>query len=137
MNLAPPEARLLTEDLTGEGRGVQKTAKIEIRVSPIERRAIELAAEENRNTLSQYVRRAALAQAEAAPFLKPDEIDSLDQLREQLRRAGINLNTLLRDLQAFDLKRHRELPEPEDFAAVHRELNDVLGQVREMLGSRI
>ncbi|MEQ9244689.1 MAG: hypothetical protein RLO21_01765, partial [Nitratireductor sp.] len=61
----------------------------------------------------------------------------LDQLREQLRRAGINLNTLLRELQAFNRGSSRRAPTEEHFSEVNAELEVVLGQVRAVLQTKI
>lgn len=58
---------------------------------------IEAAASARRMRPSTYMRVAVLAAAQSQPLLTEAELTALVGIREQLRLAGQNLNTLLRD----------------------------------------
>src|SRR3546814_3251469 len=87
-----------------------KTDRIGLRLSPDQKDKLRQAAERERLSVTGYIVAAATTVADREPFLTPEEIDALDQLREQLRRAGVNLNTLLRELQAFNVGSARRPP---------------------------
>ncbi|WP_162175182.1 plasmid mobilization protein [Fodinicurvata fenggangensis] len=112
---------------------MNKTAKIELRVTPAERHILEGAAAENGNTLSNYVRRAALDQAQARPFFRPDEIEALDQVREQIRRAGVNLNILLRDMAAYESGRHKDAPDFTELPSIKTDFKAATTRLRQLL----
>ncbi len=114
-----------------------RTEKIELRVTADQKAALKAAADREHLTLSGFVLAACETATNRAPFLAPEEIDCLDQLREQLRRAGVNLNTLLRDLQAYELGSVKWKPEPETFTGVKGELDDVLAQIRGLLQTKV
>lgn len=114
-----------------------RTHKIEVRVTADQKAALRHAAERERLSISGFMMAAASSASGRQPFLTPEEIDALDQLREQLRRAGINLNTLLRELQAFNLGSSRRPPDGQGFAEVKTELEVVLGQVRALLQTKV
>ncbi len=71
------------------------------------------------------------------PFLSREEIDALHLSREQLRRAGINLNTLLREPQTFNRGSSRRWPTEEHFAEVKAELEAALDQMRALLQTKV
>ena len=109
-----------------------QTEKVEVRIEPTKKRIWEAAAARNGIRLSAFVRRAADAAALGAPFLSRQEIDSLDELRDQVRRVGVNLNALLRLLYIYEDGGGR-LPDHElvtailaDLQAVQREVTDFL-----------
>jgi len=114
-----------------------KTDRIGLRLTTDQKDKLRQAAERERLSVTGYIVAAATTAADREPFLTPEEIDALDQLREQLRRAGVNLNTLLRELQAFNVGSSRRPPVGEGFEEVRAELQVVLGQVRALLKTKV
>jgi uncharacterized protein (DUF1778 family) len=80
-----------------------QTSRFEVRLTPEQKEELKTAAAAERLTMSGYVLALVRSAVNRQPFLSREEIDALHLSREQLRRAGINLNTLLRELQAFNL----------------------------------
>jgi len=111
--------------------------RIEVRLSPEQKARLKEAADRERLTISGYIVAMTNAAVNRQPFLAPEEIDALDGQREQLRRAGINLNTLLRELQAFNVGSSRRPPTEDQFAEVKAELEVALGQVRAWLQTKV
>lgn len=111
--------------------------RIEVRLAPEQKARLKEAADRERLTISGFVVAATNAAMTRQPFLTREEINGLDQLREQLRRAGINLNTLLRELQAFNRGSSRRAPFDEHFGEVKADLDGALGQIRAWLQTKI
>ena len=64
-----------------------KTDHVQIRIDSPTKDIWKAAAARNRLTLSAYIERAVDSVAGGPAFLRPDEINALDQVREQLRRT--------------------------------------------------
>jgi hypothetical protein len=110
---------------------------VKLRVEPAERATWEAAAaRDGQPSLSAFVKKACRKAASGTPYLTPEEVDAYHHAAEQLRRAGINLNTLLRELHALELGRHKEPIEPERFADVHGDLEAAVAEIRRLLNTK-
>lgn len=109
------------------------TEILKIRVTPT-RKALWLAAAKRHDmpSLSAFLRMAADRAMNAQPVYHPAELQQLDQVREQLRAAGVNLNVLLRLLHSGeDMTSYRwRGPEPDE---VMRDLKEALTKIRAMI----
>ena len=114
-----------------------KTDHVQIRIDSPTKDIWKAAAARNRLTLSAYIERAVDSVAGGPAFLRPDEIDALDQVREQLRRTGINLNQLVRHLGAFIGDPRKPPPDMGQVEAIKAELETELAAIRKLLGTRI
>lgn len=122
--------------LARKGSPVSKSDVVRLRIAPTKKAVWQHAAGRNRLSLSAYLTAAGDAAANGPPFLSPAEIDALHGLNDQLRRAGVNLNTLLRELNAYQIGRAKHGPNAADFAQLRDELGEALGQVRTFLGTK-
>ena len=114
-----------------------QTSRFEVRLTPEQKIQLKAAAVAERLTMSGYVLALVRSAVNRQPFLSREEIDALHLSREQLRRAGINLNTLLRELQAFNRGSSRRWPSDDHFAEVKVELEAALDQVRALLQTKV
>jgi hypothetical protein len=78
------------------------TNRFNMRLLPAEAEKLAAGAVRFRTTESGFVRRAVSGALAERPLLTPTELDELEQLREQIRRVGVNLNTVLRNLHLYD-----------------------------------
>lgn len=88
------------------------------RVSVADKTRLQAGAEaDEARSLSAWILRAALAAADRTPLYTPDELATLRDLAEQLRRIGINLNQLVRALHTLEVGGNRgRLPDPAELA---------------------
>jgi len=86
-----------------------------------------------RVSLSGLVRRAVRSVATQRPVLTPLERDELHQLFEQLRRAGGNLNTLLRNLHLYGHNVQDRPPPVDELEATANALRAASADVYEFL----
>jgi uncharacterized protein (DUF1778 family) len=114
-----------------------QTSRFEVRLTPEQKTQLKATAAAERLTMSGYVMALVRSAVNRQPFLSREEIDALHLSREQLRRAGINLNTLLRELQAFNRGSSRRAPSDDHFAEVKAELEVALDQVRALLQTKV
>lgn len=114
-----------------------QTSRFEVRLTPEQKIQLKAAAVAERLTMSGYVLALVRSAVNRQPFLSREEIDALHLSREQLRRAGINLNTLLRELQAFNRGSSRRWPSEAHFGEVKADLDGALGQIRAWLQTKI
>ncbi|WP_227010592.1 plasmid mobilization protein [Pelagibius marinus] len=114
-----------------------QTSRFEVRLTPAQKDELKAAAAAERLTMSGYVLALIKSAVNRQPFLTREEINALDLNREQLRRAGINLNTLLRELQAYNRGSSRRAPTEEHFAEVKADLDAALGQIRAWLQTKV
>ncbi|MEQ9606098.1 MAG: DUF1778 domain-containing protein [Kiloniellaceae bacterium] len=112
-------------------------SKLEVRLTPEQKAELKAAAAAERLTMSGYVLALIRSSVNRQPFLSREEIDALHLSREQLRRAGINLNTLLRELQAFNRGSSNRAPSEVHFAEVKADLDAALDQVRALLQTKV
>lgn len=75
--------------------------RIIFRVADEDRAMIEALASTHRETISGLIRRALRSVRDQKPLLSPAELEALHQVREQIRRAGVNLTVLLRNLHLY------------------------------------
>lgn len=79
-------------------------------------------------SLTQFLLTGAYERLRRRPVLKPEEYEGLVELHEQLRRAGINLNSLLRKEILSEMSNRRR-PLKADFEALHEELDDAMQKI--------
>ncbi len=115
---------------------VVKSVGYRLRMDPVKKRIWEAAAAREGRALSEWLTRAGDTAQAARPYLTPEDIAVFDGLREQLRRAGVNLNVLLRSELAFENGRGRRPPEREQFEEVQRDLKEALSQILAMLQTK-
>lgn len=89
------------------------------------------AAEQGHSTLSQFVRSAVGAAICRQPYLSPDELDEIDRLREEVRRIGVNLNVMARELHAA-----RRQPEADALSALVEETGRASKELRAIIEAR-
>ena len=114
-----------------------QTSRFEVRLTTEQKEELKAAAASERLTMSGYMLALVRSAVNRQPFLSREEIDALHLSREQLRRAGINLNTLLRELQAFNRGSSRRWPSDDHFTEVKVELEEALEQVRALLQTKV
>jgi hypothetical protein len=93
-----------------------------LRVTPDEDAALEAAAERFQSTVSGVIRRAVQALMTQRPVLSAKEFDELYQAREQFRKAGYNLDSLLRQVYLHQNGVTTRGPEPDEFHLMLDEL---------------
>lgn len=98
--------------------------QLNMRLSADESARLDEGATRFRTTRSGFVRRAINAALLQRALLAPPELEQLDRLREQVRRAGVNLNVLLRNLHLYE-DGGMDSPPP------HDELKAAAGMLRE------
>ncbi len=109
------------------------TDNVLIRIQPEKKRVWKAFAAGQGLTLTELIIIAVEGVMTGRPYFRPEELDALDQLREQLRRAGINLNLLVRELTRFNAGSAKDLPEPRDFHVTREQLNEALGLILALL----
>jgi hypothetical protein len=77
-------------------------SQLNMRLSADESARLEEGATRFRTTRSGFIRRSIRAALAQRPLLGPGELDELARVTEQLRRAGVNLNVLLRNLYLYE-----------------------------------
>ncbi|WP_119419710.1 hypothetical protein [Desertibaculum subflavum] len=105
-------------------------------MDPVKKRIWEAAAAREGRTLSAWLTRAGDTAQAARPYLTPEDIAVFDGLREQLRRAGVNLNVLLRCEHAFEQGRGRRPPDREQFEEVQKDLKEALARTLAVLQTK-
>lgn len=110
--------------------------KLEVRVDPAKRAVWKAFADADGLTLSAFVKKACDTAVRDAPYLTAQDIEAFYQVAEQLRRAGVNLNTLVRDLHALAVGRHKNEPHAEEFRELRQELGQALQSVNDLLNRR-
>ncbi|MCG8512343.1 MAG: hypothetical protein MI741_24245 [Rhodospirillales bacterium] len=95
----------------------------------------ELAAAARREgcSLKDFLLAGAYERLRRRPVMKPEEYREIVELHEQLRRVGINLNTLIRSGLIADMSRRRR-PLEEEYQDVLDELVEVSSEVRNFMG---
>jgi hypothetical protein len=103
------------------------------RVSPAEDAELEAAAERFQSSVSGVIRRAVQAMVTQQPVLSPTEFDELYRAREQFRKAGANLDSLLRQVYLYQNGVTGEGPEADEF----RRMLDALRQAAAHYSERL
>ena len=106
-----------------------KTARLEIRLSEAEKARLEQQAESEGTTPSALLRAALAASITRRPFLTPRDVESLDAVREEVRRVGVNLNVLLRSVHLEQHGMAPDGPRLADYQAMMVELQAVLDRL--------
>ena len=105
------------------------------RVSPEEDAQLEAAAQRFGATVSGVIRRAVQALIEQRPVLSPVELQELHRAREQFRKAGSNLDSLLRQVYLVQNGITAHGPELDAFHLMLGELRQAAAHYSEMLQS--
>jgi hypothetical protein len=105
------------------------TDSLLIRIPPEKKRIWKAFAANDGRTLTDLIIVAVDGVISGRPYFRQEELDELHQLREQLRRAGINLNLLVRELTRFNGGGLKYPPEPRDFDFTRQQLAEALDQV--------
>jgi hypothetical protein len=92
------------------------------RVSPAEDAELEAAAKRFQSSVSGVIRRAVHALMTQQPVLSPTEFDELYRAREQFRKAGYNLDSLLRQVYLYQNGVTTRGPQPDEFRLMLEEL---------------
>jgi hypothetical protein len=108
-----------------------RDATLKVRLTPSELANIRRAAETEATTLSALVRAGLAAVIDRKPLLTPEEGELLRELREQVRRAGINLNALLKTVHLVENGVTKAGPNFEDYRALYVELRAALDRLTE------
>ena len=82
---------------------------------------------------SEFVRAAVAAAITRRPFLKPDELDELVALRRELNAAGVNLNTLLREVHLEQNGVRDHGPRLTDYMLMRDQLSQALARTTRFL----
>jgi len=106
-----------------------RTEIVKLRVTPEKKRIWKAFAAADGRTVTGLIVVAVDGVITGRPYFRQDELEELHLLREQLRRAGINLNLLVRELTRFNGGGLKYPPEPRDFDLVRQQLEEVLDQV--------
>ena len=96
------------------------------RVTPEEDAALEAAATRFQSSVSGVIRRAVQALTTQRPVLSPTEFDELHRAREQFRKAGYNLDSLLRQVYLYQNGVTTRGPEPDEFHMMLEELRQAV-----------
>lgn len=102
-----------------------KDATVKIRLTPSELEGLREHASAEATTLSALIRTGVGAVLHRKPVFTAQDLDALDALREEVRRVGVNLNTLLRE---FHLERNgvtEEGPPIDDYRSIAADLKAV------------
>jgi hypothetical protein len=94
------------------------TNRFNMRLLPAEAEKLAEGAARFRTTESGFVRRAIAAALADRQLLSPAELDELEQLREQVRRVGVNLNTVLRNLHLYENGATDRLPPMDELYSI-------------------
>ncbi len=94
---------------------------------------LQQAADREGCSLKDYLLAGAYERLRRRPVMKPEEYREIVELHEQLRRVGINLNTLIRSGLIADMSRRRR-PLEEEYQEVLDELLLVSAEIRKFSG---
>jgi hypothetical protein len=86
-----------------------------------------------RTTRSGFIRRSINAALAQRPLFAPAELEELTRVCEQLRRAGVNLNVLLRNLHLYEDGVMDRPPPHDELEAAADMLKEASGAVTEFL----
>ncbi len=116
----------------------RKTSAYLLRLDPVKKAVWEAAARDDKLPLAAFVTKATDAAVEIVHrgqgrFLTTEELEAFDAMREQLRRAGVNLNVLLRTVHLFEDGAADRLPELEELRSCRDQLAEALSQITGML----
>lgn len=104
-----------------------------LRLTAEEDRAWRDGAKQYRTTVTGFIRKAVRSVLSQRPVLSPAELDELYKAREEFRRAGYNLNSLLRQVYLAQLGVTVRGPEADEFRAMLHELRRATDQYAAML----
>jgi len=104
----------------------ERTERLEIRLPPEKKRVWKAFAAADSRTLTELIIVAVDGVITGRPYFRQDELEELHLHREQLRRAGVNLNLLVRELTRFNGGSAKDPPEPRDFHVTRDQLNEAL-----------
>jgi hypothetical protein len=104
-----------------------------LRLSPEEDQAWREGAKHYRTTVTGFVRKAVRSVLSQRPVLSPTELDEIYKAREQFRRAGYNLDALLRQVYLTQLGVTVRGPEAEEFRGMLAELRQATAHYTAML----
>ena len=112
--------------------------QLNFRISADLKQRLETAASAHGKTLTGWALSVLKAAAENRPVYAPEDVAALQEASEQFRKAGINLNQLLKYLHQYDAgaRTTMNLPELEDWRRALRDLEATHAAVRGRLGIR-
>jgi hypothetical protein len=108
-----------------------RDATLKIRLTLSELANIRQAAQADATTVSALVRAGLVAVVNRKPLLTPEDGEVLRGLREQVRRAGINLNALLKTVHLIEHGVTKAGPNLEDYRTLYAELRAALDRLTE------
>jgi hypothetical protein len=108
--------------------------QLNMRLSADESARLDEGAARFRTTRSGFIRRSISAALAQRPLFAPAELEELARLREQLRRAGVNLNVLLRNLHLYEDGVMDRPPPHDELEAAANMLCEASKAVTEFLG---
>ena len=103
------------------------------RVTPDEDAELAAVAKRFGTTVAGFIRKAVRSAVSQLPVLSPAEFDELYRAREQFRRAGYNLDALLRQVYLTQLGVTVRGPEADEFRAMLGELRQATAHYTAML----
>lgn len=119
--------------LREDNRPVTRTKSKLLRLTPEEDRAWREGARRYGTTVTGLIRKAVRSVLAQRPVLAPAELDEIYKAREQFRRAGYNLDSLLRQVYLAQLGVTIRGPEADEFRAMLAELRRATAHYTAML----
>lgn len=112
------------------------TARIIFRVEPALKERLEAAAIRNRKTLTAWALSALAAAADGRPVYTAEERAELADIKDQLRRAGIVLNQLVRIVNRYDhgTRQVMALPDDREWLEALRAMQAATADINRKLG---
>ena len=109
-----------------------KTEQLHIRLSPTTKTAWTRTARAEGRTLASFVTTAVEEKRAARPFLSREDVAALDELRDELRRVGVNVNQIAHVLNVYVVGSGR-LPTGEDLSAMQEDLAATIRSIQDFL----
>ena len=110
---------------------MSKDATLKVRLTPSELDGLRQHAEAEATTLSALVRAGVGAVVHRKPLFTVTDLDALEALREEVRRVGVNLNTLLRQVHLEQHGIAEDGPRLEEYKALQAELRTVFSRLED------
>lgn len=108
---------------------VAKDETLKVRLTAAELSGIRQKAEDQETTVSALVRAGLSAVLNGRPVLTPKDAEVLGTLRDEVRRVGVNLNTLLRSVHLEQHGVSPDGPRLADYRALSAELQTVMARL--------
>lgn len=112
--------------------GGQKQRQFRMWIPERVKTELDAAAEREGASLKDFFLAGAYERLRRRPVMKPEGYEGFVELHEQLRRAGVNLNTLIRSGLVAEMSGGSG-PNETDFANVHSEITDAAAAITKFL----